>query len=218
MSSARTVLVSELKTQFNYELRNAAQKQWEPDETLGYVNRWMEFCHSILTEHESDLVLTGSGTFPTVAGTGTYDLSANSMGDLIVPVHVWLSGYAELEQVPESDSMSHVIAKEQGSTSYSQPNSFYLVGDTIGLLPYPDAVYTVKLKYIPNYTALVLTSTMPYKNLFNNILIEGVKILAKNREEYGSATDSALMELFQDRAMSIIRQRQKQLNQIVPRF
>jgi hypothetical protein len=132
------------------------------------------------------------------------------MGDLLFPVHVWVSEYSELEQVPESERMSHVIAEEQSANAYSQPSMYYLEGDNIGLLPFPDATYTIRLKYIPDYTALTTASTMPFRNLFNNVLVEGVKIIAKNREEYGTAVDAAIMELFQDRAMSVIRKRQKQ--------
>lgn len=217
MGSARTVLISDMTTLFNFELRNEDQQQWEAGETLAYVNKWLEFVHSFLTEHESELVKTGSGSFTTTEGIEIYDLSANTMGDLIVPLTVWLSGLGEIDLVEESERMVHVISKEQGNTSYSQPSSFYIEGDNIGLLPFPDSTtYTVKIKYIPDYTALADTdSTMPYKNIFNNVLVEGVKIIAKNREEQGTAIDAALMELFQDRAMSIIRKRQKQDNRMV---
>ncbi len=212
MGNARTVLISDMTTLFNYELRNSYAKQWESAETIAYVNKWLEFIHAILTDMESDLVKTGSGSFVTVAGTELYDLDANSMGDLMAPLTVWLSALGEIDAVEESERMVHVIAKEQGSTAYSQPSGYYLEGDNIGLLPFPDDVYTVKLKYIPDYTTLTTTSTMPYKNIFNNVLVEGVKIIAKNRESYGTAIDAALMELFQDKAIAILRKRQKQNN------
>lgn len=212
MSDQRAVTVADITTRFNYELRNQYAVQWEAAETLEYVNKWGEFIHDILTEHKSDLVKTGSGSFTTIIGTELYDLSTKSMGDLIVPLNVWLSAYGELEEIDESERMAHIISKEQGTTAYGQPSNYYLEGNNIGLLPIPDSVsYTIKLKYIPNYVTLASTSSaMPYKNIFNNVFVEGVKILAKNREGYGTAVDAALMELFQDRAMSILRQRQKQ--------
>ena len=217
MGDARVVTVSTLTTLFIYELRNTHAKQWDYSETLSYVNKWMEFVHQILAEHESDLVKTGSGYLATSEGTELYSLSANSMGDLLFPATVWRSGVSDLELVPEWGRMEHVIADEQGSSPYGQPDSYYIEGDYIGLLPLPDSTgYTVKLKYIPDYTALTATSTMPYRNLFNNVLVEGVKIISKNREEYGTAVDAALMELFQDRAMSIVRKRQKQDTRIFP--
>ena len=216
MGSARTVLVSDLTTLFNFELRNTRKKQWGEPETLTYVNKWLEFLHSVLTQAESDLVKTGSGSFTTTEGIEIYDLSANEMGDLIAPVHVWLNGLKELEQAEESERMNHIISKEQGTTSYSQPGKYYLEGDNIGLLPFPDSTeYTVNVKYIPDYTAVIITGTMPYKNIFNNVLVEGVKVIAKNRESYGTAVDAALMELFQERAVSIMRKRQKENNRLI---
>lgn len=217
MSSARAVSVSDLTTRFNFELRNSSGKQWTTTETLEYVNKWMEFVHQILSEHESDLVKTGTGSFTTSEGVELYDLSVNAMGDLLFPVKVWLSGITEIEPVDESDRMDHVLSDEQGNGAYSQPASYYLEGDNMGLLPFPDSTgYTVKIKYIPDYTALLVSSTMPFKNIFNNVLVEGVKIIAKNREEYGTAVDAAILEIFQDKAMSIIRKRQKQDMRLSP--
>ncbi len=217
MGSARTVTVEDLTTLFNFELRNSDKVQWEADETLAYVNKFLEIIHIILAEHESDLVKTGTGSFTTSEGIELYDLSDNSMGDLLYPCTVWLSGLGEIEQAEETDRMPHVISKEQGNTSYNQPSEYYIEGDNIGLLPFPDSTtYTVKLKYVPDYAAVVLGRTMPYKNLFNGVLVEGVKIIAKNRENDGSAVDAAIMELCQDRAMSVLRKRQKQTVQLTP--
>jgi hypothetical protein len=205
--------VSEISELFNYELRNSRGRQWPGAETLQYINKWLGFIHQILISYDSDLVKTGSGSFTTTEGTEIYDLSANAMGDLWVPCHVWLSGLAELEMVAESERMPYVI-----NGTNSQPVSYYLEGDSIGLLPFPDSTeYTVNIKYIPEFTSLVnVNSVIPYKNLFNNVLVEGVKIIAKNREEYGTSVDVALMELFQDKVMSILRKRQVQLTQLVP--
>jgi len=211
MGDARIVTVGDMTTRFNYELRNSYATQFEAAETLEYVNKWAEFIHDILTEHESDLIKTGTGDFVTVAGTEIYDLSVNDMGDLIAPLKVWVSGLSELEICEEEERMAHVLEQEKGSTAYSQPNFYYIEGDNIGLLPIPDAVYTIKLKYIPNFAGITtVAASMPFKNIFNNAFVEGVKIIAKNREGYGTAVDAALMELFQDRAMSILRKRQKQ--------
>ena len=226
MSSARTVTVSEFKTRLNYELRNSYEVEWITAEVLSYINKWNEFIYMLLAEHESDLVMTGSGSFTTSEGVERYLLADNSMGDLwTIPgcedaddSNVRLSGLGGLELCEKKERTEHLIAKDQGSSSYSQPSKFYLHNGYIGLLPFPDStVYTVYIEdYIPNFTPLAdENATMPYQNLFNIVFEEGAKIVAKNREGYGSATDAVLMELFQDRAMSIIRQRQKQNNCLV---
>lgn len=216
MGSAREITASDFKTRINLELRNKYEVEWEEYETLAYLNKWLEFIHSLLVEFESDLVKTGSGSFPTVAGTEVYDLSGNDMGDFWAPVSIWLSGLEEIEMVSESERMPHVILKEQGATAYDQPTGYYLEGDNIGLIPFPDQAYTVKVKYIPEFSPLSSEDgVIPFKNLFNLVLEEGTKIIAKNRENYGSNVDSVLMELFQDRALSILRKRQKQSSRLV---
>ncbi len=50
---------------------------------------------------------------------------------------------------------------------------------------------------------------MPFKNLFNQHIVEGMKIMAKNRENLNFGVDTALMELFQERAYSLSRTRRK---------
>ena len=221
MGSARSVTLTEMTNLFNYELRNEDAEQWEAAETLAYINKWLEFIHKILTENKSELVQTGSGEITLVAGTDEYALADASMGDLIaIPggedsdaSRVRLSGIGVLELGQREDRMAHLLAKDDGTTSYSQPSKYYLHGDNLCVLPFPDQAYTLKIvDYIPDYTKLtaVTTDTMPYRNIFNLVLIEGVKILAKNREGQGSGVDAALMELFQDRAMSILRLRTKQ--------
>ena len=219
MGSARTVLVSDMTTRFNYELRNVYAKQWVAAETLEYVNKWMEFIHHIMAEYESDFVQTGTGQITTVAGTDQYSLSSNSIGDLLaIPggecaedSRVRISASKTLTLGKVEDRTYHLIQKDIGTQAYSEPNEYYIHGGYFGVLPIPDAAYVIKIDgYIPDYTALTTSSTMPYQNLFNNVLVEGVKIFAKNREGYGTAVDAALMELFQDRVMSILRKRQKQ--------
>lgn len=223
MGDARTVTVDNLKTRFNYELRNSDQEQWEAAETLEYVNKWLEMIHAILLEHESELVCTGTGEITLVAGTDEYSLSSNDMGDLVyIPggetsdtSRVRLEGLQALTLGRRSDRMAHLIEKDNGTTSYSQPSEYYIHAGNICVLPFPDSAstaYALKIEdYAVDYTTITaVTETVPYYNIFNNVLVEGVKIIAKNRESDGSAVDSALMELFQDRAMSILRKRQKQ--------
>ena len=210
MGSARTVTAEDIQTRVNYELRNTYKVQFTPPETLAYINKWLEFTHQYLIESGSDLVRTGTGTITTVVNTEKYSLTDNDMGDLWTPYRVWPSEYDELEMALESDRQEYVTAQEQGVIAYSIPNSYYIEGDYIGLLPFPDEIYTINIKYYPEFAPLALvTDTIPYRNLFNLQLEEGAKILAKNRENYGTSVDAALMELFKERAKSIVDMRQK---------
>lgn len=222
MGDARVTTGTQLLARVNYELRNASAVEWIAAEMLEYINKWLEFTYMILAEAESDIVMTGSGSFVTVAGTERYSLATNSMGDLwYIPgcleaenSNVRISGTGGLLLGERNERTPHLIAKDNGTGSYTQPNKFYLHQGYIGLLPFPDAVYTIYIQdYVPNFVPLTLiTETIPFQNLFNLQLEEGAKIIAKGREGYGSGTDAVLMELFQDRAVSILRKRQKQNN------
>jgi hypothetical protein len=223
MAAARTVLVSNMTTRFNYELRNTDAVQWVAAETLEYVNKWGEFIQDILIEMESELVQTGSGTITTVAGTDEYLLSDNSMGDLVaIPggdtsdnSRVRISGTGALVLGYRKDRTAQLILKDNGTTSYNQPGKYYIHGGYFCVLDIPDAVYTIYIQdYMANWTTLTAASAMPFQNIFNNVFVEGVKVIAKNRENYGSAIDAAIMELCQDRAISILRKRQKQNNRM----
>lgn len=219
MAAANTITGTEIQTSVNYELRNTGQVQFIEAEVLQYINKWYEIIYFMLAQYESDLVSTGSGNFVTVAGTERYDLSDNSMGDLwSIPQcddagdsNVRLSALGGIEIVPMSDRTSHLIAKDQGTSQYNQPSGFYIWGDWMGLLPFPDAVYTVYIEnYIPNFIPLALIgSTMPFKNLFNGVIKQGLLITAKGRENYGNANDAAVMEIIKDSVMTVLRQRSK---------
>ena len=211
MGSARTVTAEELKTRVNLELRNTHQHQFVEAEILAYINKWLEFTHQFLIESASDLVRTGTGTITTEEGVELYSMTDNSMGDLLTPHKVWVSGSTPMEMVPESDRDEYVMSNETDASGYSEPTTFYIEGEYVGFLPFPDDAYTVKVKYYPEFVPLAaITATIPYRNLFNLQLEEGAKILAKNRENYGTSVDTALMELFKDRAKAIVDMRQKQ--------
>lgn len=219
MAAARTVTTTSFIVQLNYELRNIQQKQWVAAETLVYVNKMYELIYMILVDANSELIASGSGTITTVAGTEAYDLSANAMGDLWSPYKInnedntyaiYLTDasgniYEPIEMVPREDRYPYVVS---GSSARSRPTGFYLDVDNIGLLPVPDAVYTVTIdKYFPNWTPLADGDDMPLKNLFNLQIKDGVKLIAKNREGYNMAVEAAMLEVFQDRALQIMRQR-----------
>lgn len=217
MAAARITKASDLQTRINFELRNTYKVQFTEPEILAYINKWLEFVHQYLIESDSDLVRIGKGTFQTEAGVELYSLSENGMGDLWVPYKIWVSTYQPMEMVPESERDPYVANQEAGVDDKSIPAMFYLEGDEIGLLPFPDDVHTVNLKYYPEYSPLIsIDDAIPYRNLFNLQLEEGSKILAKNRENYGTAVDAALMDIFKERAKALVDLRQKKDEQFIP--
>lgn len=236
MGNARDVAASTIISNVAYELRDKAAQQYTystaHDELFVYLNKCLEMIYGILTEENSELVTTGSGTITTVAGTETYVLSASAMGDLWIPAkitggmydgdhEIYLTDsssniYPPIKMVPYGNRYSYVIS---GSASRSRPVGFYLNSGNLGLLPVPDAVYTVALRYIPNWTPLATSAAyMPFKNLFNQQVEEGIKMIAKQRNNLGAGYESVMMDLFQNRALEISRLRMKVDYSIKPRF
>lgn len=215
MGAARTITFSAFKDQCNYELRNTDQVQYTTTEMFTYIDRCQEIIYEILVDSESELVYTGTGSFVTVAGTEAYDLAANSMGDAWTLRRVWITGSEPMGIVNEEDRYDYLA----GSTSSrSQPEYYYLEGDNIGLLPIADAVYTINVKYFPNWTPYSTSATtLSFKNLFNPQIKAGVKLFAKNRENEYIGVEAELMELFQERALQLMRRRRKESYQMIPR-
>jgi len=170
MGTVRNVTVASFLARVDYELRqtSANRKQYSLSELVSYLQKCCELIYHILVEANSEIVATGSGSLVTVVGTETYDLAANTMGDLWLPFRITDGAYEgryaiyltdsggtihpPIEMVPEGDRFGHLVS---GSTSRARPEGFYISGSNLGLIPVPDAVYTVTIpKYFPNYEPL----------------------------------------------------------------
>jgi hypothetical protein len=226
MGDARDVAASTIIDQIEYELRDADNTNYSTTELLAYINRCNEWIYEILVDENSEMVGTSTGTITTVAGTQNYTLADNSMGDFWLPVRlkngrhaVWISEYEPMQMCSEDDLYDAINANEGSTTSRAQPERFCLRGGDIWFEEVPDDAYTVNLRYYPNFTPLADTSAnMPYYNLFNNDIIEGVKVLAKNRNERGANVDAMLKNMFQERALRLMRMRRKNEVSIKPRI
>jgi len=214
MGSARTVAASAIITQVLYELRdpngNVYNKDGNYAELMGYLNRCSELIYEILVDKESELIRTGSGTLTTVDGTQSYALSSNDMGDLWTAYWVWIVTKDFMTVCEEWTLEDAITAEEAGDTSRSEPDQYCLIGDDIWFRDVPDDEYTVRLRYYPNFIPLsATTEAMPYKNLFNNDIIEGIKLFAKNRNERSFQAEAILKDRFMARAMQIMEKRRR---------
>jgi len=232
MGNARTVTVENFIDQIAYELFDSDDIQFDHDtEMFEYVKKCVEMIYQILVDCNSELAATGSGTITTVAGTEAYDLSSNSMGDFWQPYKIDADRDGAIYAIDATDSSSNVYPplhmieykerfpyRQAGSTSRGRPTAFYLDSDNIGLLPVPDAAYTITVhKYFPNYVPLTgITSNMPYKNLFNLEIGEGIKLYAKTRNEQNANIEASLMAMFNERAMKLMRGRRKHDLRLIP--
>ena len=209
MATARSVTVGDIIDWANYELRNTGKKQYADAEMIVYVNKALELLYSLLVDDESPLVRTGSGTITLEAGTNEYSLSDNSMGDLWIPHRVWTSGSDPLDLVPEEEVVDYRETEEDGDTNArTEPQEFYLLADKVGFLPYPDDEYIYNFLYYPNYTAVAdRDDVIPYKNLFNQQIVETTKLAAKDREGTPIGIEAAMIQIFQERALRLSHRR-----------
>ena len=221
MGDARTVAASVIITNCLYELRDPDGTNYNKDgayaELLGYINRCLEVLYEILVYDDSELTRTGTGDIATVDGTQSYDMSDNDMGDLWIPHRVWVDEYPPMKMCEEEDLYGGINAEESENTAREQPDQYCIIGDYIWFKTVPDDAYTVYFRYYPNFTPLTLvTESMPYKNIFNNEVIEGVKVLAKHRNEIGIQVDAILKDIFNEKAMRIMRKRRTKSVRIFP--
>lgn len=212
MPTARVVICQEIVEACNYELRNIHERQYSNAEMFAYLNKCLELIYQALVQEESEFIWSYLHSFVTVQGQELYPLS----GDFWCAYRIWLTGYENslLEMCEEKDRYSYLESQSEG-----QPTKYYIEGESIGLLPFPDQVYTVNMKYFHNFVPpSALSDPMPYKNLFNLQIQEGIIMLAKNRESMDIGIDISLMELFETRAYEITKKRRTKKISVRPRL
>lgn len=91
----------------------------------------------------------------------------------------------------------------------SEPDEFYIDGsNNLIFLPTPDDSYTAKIPYYPYHTALTATSdTIPFKKIFDNVIIESVVMRAQNRDEYDLTYELKWFSYIRSQAKKIIYMR-----------
>ena len=200
----------------NFELRNEHKRQYSDAEMFEYVQKVLEMLYMVLVQDNSELTPVTTTSFQTVTGQEIYDLTSvpPDAADLWKIRRAWLTGYEsrEVEITEESDRYAYLQSGGEG-----RPVFYYLEGDDIGLLPFPDDAYTVNLKYYPNFVPPATSAvSVPYKNLFNLEIVEAVKVMAKNREGMDFGVDTSLMEMFSNRSFELSKHRRKRKYQIKP--
>jgi hypothetical protein len=204
MGSRVTKTAHVLIDECRYDLRDGTGTQWSDSELLAYLNRGLEMVHDLLVDHRSERLLE-TETIATAAGTETYALASNDMGDFVAPHSVWIAGNAPMSHTDEHRRLEYQLAG--GDMQTGVPDLFYIAGDDIGFLPAPNDVYTVNVRYWPQFAGIAAGATLPHQNLFNLQLREAVKMMAKHRETYNTGLETALQGMFQARALEILRMR-----------
>jgi len=219
-------LVSDMLTWVGYRLfpdgstTITASSEPNQSECLQWIN---EVCNELLTV----CVTTGSeigrssGSITTEDGESTYtDLAAL----MFAPVLMYdkdgkqFSGYIEKTNVRNplrlvgADALIDEIPSEE-----NEPTMFTINGaNGIQFFPQPDDEYTAVIPYYPYHTILTLTTnTIPFMQIFDNVILESVVMRAQNREEYDLSYELKWFSYIRSQAKKILYLRKNPTTRIM---
>jgi hypothetical protein len=199
-----------------YELQNASG-DFEKPELLSYINRSLEMIYRKLVQVGSEIVRTGTGSFDTVAGTQSYDLTSESMTDIWVINRVWIEGSELMDLCIEKDLYDTINAEENSETGHRcEPLEYCLIVNQLWFKESPDDAYTVQVRYFSKFTSLTLNGTMPYNDLANTQVRDMVLLLAQNRIQRNEKLHAQLLVINQQAMNVIVGLREKQKKNIRP--
>ena len=116
-----------------------------------------------------------TGTVATVAGTATAALPADFLK--AKAVDILLSG----EYVP---LRRFSIRQTYGFTDRGEPVGYLTVGANLELFPTPDAIYTLRLRYVPTATVLALDAdSITVPNGWEGFILESALLNADKKQE-----------------------------------
>ncbi len=118
-----------------------------------------------------------AATLPTVAGTATVALPAAFLK--MRGVSLLYSGtYRALDMLePSRQALGYDLAN-------GRPTGYLHVGANLELFPTPDAVYTIRLRYVPTATVLSnLSDSLDVPNGWESFIIEAILLRCDEREE-----------------------------------
>lgn len=203
--------VTNMLTWVGYRVGTTISSSSEPTqaECLQWIN---EVCSELLTVCVEGGTEIGRSTASiTLAdGTATYTDLATT---LLTPLEMidtkgeafcgWIEKTNErnmLKLTTEAKSIEYDPAHED------EPVEFYLNGSNgLVFLPTPDATYTAKIPYYAVHTILtVVGDTVPFKGVFDNVIIESVTMRAQNRDEYDLSFELNWFKYIRGQARKII--------------
>lgn len=144
-----TLLRDEVRQRADIE---SATTAFPDSELTRYINQSIARLHRKIHRVQPDMLVT-STTITTAASTESYALPATFYALVGSPeVNLGGPGPSTLHRWQWADRASYLY---EGGWAYGRPVAYRLVGaDTISFLPIPNAVYSVKVFYVPAPTDL----------------------------------------------------------------
>uniref|UniRef100_A0A6H1ZMJ0 Putative tail tubular protein n=1 Tax=viral metagenome TaxID=1070528 RepID=A0A6H1ZMJ0_9ZZZZ len=152
-------------------------------------------------------------------GVNTSAYTAYSSGGTVYPVNYTLSnilGINKFGWVLKTNArnkinlINGIDLVDYSPSSVSEPEAFYIdeSGD-ISFCDTADAAYTIKIPYWAVATVIDdTTDTVPFKGVFDNLLIESLSIRILNRDEYDLSHELDWFKFLMGEARKIVRMRQ----------
>jgi hypothetical protein len=140
-----------------------------------------------------------TGTVVTVAATATVALPADHLKARAVAILV-NGQYQPLDRY--AIGQTYLYGAESG-----QPRGYMLVGANLELFPTPDAVYTLRLRYVPTSTVLAATQSIDVPNGWEDWIIYKALAVLDDREERDVAPRLAVCDRIEARIRSAAKQR-----------
>jgi len=169
----------------------------------------------------NDIIFTVTVTNTTVftLGVNTSAYTAYSSGGTVYPINYSLSNilgiykYGWILKTTARNKINLINGLDvvdYNPSSVSEPEAFYVneSGD-ICFADTADDAYTVKIPYWAIPTALTATTdTVPFKGVFDNLLIESLSMRILNRDEYELTHELNWYKFLMSEARKIVRMRQ----------
>lgn len=188
-------------------LKDDAKTQWTDAKMLNLVNKAVDYVHRILVNLNSALVVS-SDDITVVAATQEYNLSGNLDNFWRMAENgVYFAGEDPLTPITLED------ARRAGTTTTdTAPTAFYLTDTAIGLVYIPTATSaaaypTLTCWHYTQPTTLALTSTMPYKNLFNEPISMFATSMAMFKTDTPQAEYLSVYNALEEMTLGIVRNR-----------
>ena len=142
--------------------------------------------YTIATAIANKLTLISTDSLTTEAAGNSIAIAAFSYPDFVADI-ICPDEYCWIEKL--NDRIQLNIATQEYVPSYSpdtfeEPERFYMdESNNIYLLSTPDAIYTIKFPYWYKQTVITApTSTIPFKGLFDEVIIESLLVRATSNE------------------------------------
>lgn len=210
--------VANILTAVGYRLLNdgsgSISSTSEPNQTecIQWINEVCEELLTICVETGSEIGRT-TGTITLADGDSSYDDLATT---LFTPTVMRASDGSQYSGfILKTNSRNPLtLTTEAALIDYdpaleSEPQEFYIDGsNNVIFLPTPDTTYTAKIPYYAYHTTLTATTdTIPFKKVFDNVIIESVTMRAQNRDEYDLTFELKWYSYIRGQAKKIIYMR-----------